>query len=537
VPLVHHGRVLGVLNLHHSSEPDAFSDDDLEFAERLGRLDAEIIARAQEHEQLRSQAARYEAVREAQRALGGRAPILERLGALCQVVARRAEDGISTIYLYDEGEQELRLAATSLPGGGFGGDYRVVMGQGVDGGAAKSRQPAFLYAPDRSLAYGALPMLSGSNLVGVLSVQAGRKPTGPGARDTRVLEETLQEIAACTADEVAQADREARMSSRATKVSAINEAGIRLMSARDPDEAARLATSSAALILEADHVVMRLQDPDTRRYVIRSYYGSGDGRFEERLFLLDKQACVEAIRRRSAFLLRDPATRPGFEGVESEVRSLLAAPLKREGKVVGTLALYDKVAADQFYPGSFDDEDLAVFMKYVSYVERALEAAAIYQRASQQRNFDEQTGLPNADYLDRRIDQEIARAGGREGSLAVVSCLVENLDEIRRAAGPRGTDRVVERTAASLRAHLRDFDVLGRTGDGEFIALLPDPGPAPDERVAQLARGIADDIAKDDALNDPVRVALAFGYAIHPSDGPARPALLEQAREPRIRMV
>ena len=59
VPLVHEGRVLGVLNLHHSTRPDAFSDADLEFTEQLAHLDAKIIARAQEHEALRNQAARY----------------------------------------------------------------------------------------------------------------------------------------------------------------------------------------------------------------------------------------------------------------------------------------------------------------------------------------------------------------------------------------------------------------------------------------------------------------------------------------------
>jgi len=47
VPLVHEGKVLGVLNLHHSSREDAFDDEDLAFAEQLGRLDAQIIARAQ----------------------------------------------------------------------------------------------------------------------------------------------------------------------------------------------------------------------------------------------------------------------------------------------------------------------------------------------------------------------------------------------------------------------------------------------------------------------------------------------------------
>src|SRR5215468_10715393 len=101
VPLVHAGRVLGVLNLHHTSRPDAFADADLEFAEQLAALDAQIIARAQEHEALRSQAARYEAVKEVRRVLGGREALAARLSELCRLVAARAGGGIATLYLHD----------------------------------------------------------------------------------------------------------------------------------------------------------------------------------------------------------------------------------------------------------------------------------------------------------------------------------------------------------------------------------------------------------------------------------------------------
>jgi GAF domain-containing protein len=527
VPLVHQGRVLGVLNLHHSTRPDAFSEADLAFAEQLGRLDAEIIARAQEHEALRSRAQRYEAVREAREALAGSAPLLDRLGALCALVARRVGGGIATFYLHREDERELRLAATSLAGGGLGGDYRVPLGQGVDGGAALRREPAFLRRPDGSLAFAALPLVTADGLAGLLSVQAGSQPAG--AASGRAGEETLLEIAAAAADEIAKASREARISARATQVAAINEAGLRMISARDPAEVARLATSSGALILGADHAVLRLQDPETRRYVIRSYYGSADGRLEERLFRLDKRVSIDVLRRRAPLVLGD------LEG--APVRSALAAPLRREGKVIGTLALYDKIAPDQFFAERFHDDDLDVFTRYVSYVERAVANALFYEQARRHRSFDEDTGLPSADYLARRIDQEIARVAGRERALALASCRIDNLDEIRRGADTIQADRVLLRVAESLRAHLRDFDVLARTADGEFVALLPEPGSEPGERVASLARAVADDVAKDDRLNQPVRIALAFGYAIHPGDGAARAELEARARVPRIRMV
>jgi diguanylate cyclase (GGDEF)-like protein len=530
VPLVHDGRVLGVLNLHHTAREDAFDDEDLAFAEQLGRLDAEIIARAQEHECLRRQASRYTAVRAVREALGGASAIDARLEALCARVAELAPGGIATVYLL--GDDELRLAATSLAGGGLGGEYRIALGAGVDGRAARDRGPIFLDSEPGSLAYAALPLVAGDACLGVLSVQT----SGVKGRPARALRETLLEIAAAAAEEIAKAEREARTSARATKVSAINETGVRLLSTRDPAEVARMATSSGALILEADHAVLRLQDAESKRFVIKSYYGAADARAQATLFKLDKQLCVEALKARQPRLLRNLAKEPAVAALAGGTRSALVAPLKREGRAIGTLAFYDKMATDQFFAGSFDDDDLQVFGRYVSYVERALENAAFHVATAKHRNFDEETGLPNADYWMRRLDQELTRAAGRENALAVVVCRIENLGEVRRA-DTRRADRVLQRTAEALRNHCREFDVVARGGDAELLVLLPDPGAHPEERVATLARQVAEDVSRDEALAAPSRPALAFGYAAYPSEGADRTALLNRTKTPRIRMV
>jgi GAF domain-containing protein len=533
VPLAHDGRVLGVLNLHHRTRADAFSEDDLRFAEELGRLDGAILARAQEREALSRSAARYEAVREVRETLSARAPLLERLTDLCRRVAARSGGGIATVYLFDPDEKELRLAATSLAGGGFAGEYRVLPGQGVDGRAAQQREPIFLRGAEGGVAYASLPLLHREQLVGVLSVQSGASSEAP--RD-RAYPETLLEIAAAAADEIADAERETRLTARASQMSAIHDSGMRLLASRDLAEVVRLATASGALILAADHAILRLQDDATRRFVIRSYSGSAEGHEQERLFRLDKRVSVEAIKRRSPFCQRDPApAEPGGPG--AAVHSLLAAPLREDARVVGTLCLYEKGAADRFQPGVFGDEDLRVFAKWVSYVERALAQARFLARTRQHRSFDEETGLPNASYLLRRTGQEVARAAQGAGSLAVILCRLENLAEIRAAADPIRADRVVLRATEALQRQLRDFDVLARAADCDFAALLPDPGPDPDEHIYTLARRVAEAVARDAALNDPVRVALAFGYAVYPRDGADAASLLEHASQVRIRML
>jgi diguanylate cyclase (GGDEF)-like protein len=535
VPMVHEGRVLGVLNLHHPTREDAFSDEALHFMERVAALDAQIMQRAREHQTLRNQAARYEAVQEVSDLLGNSAPLGDRLEQICQRVAERMGGGIANIYLCDPdaiGDAELLLTATSLEGGGFGGEYRIAEGQGVDGRAATSGRPIFLHTEDEALAYAALPLKVGERLVGVLSAQAGETP--PRGRAAR---EGLLEMAAAVAEGVARSERERLMKTRATRAGAINETGIRMLSATDIGEISQLATSSLAMLVDADHAVLRLQDPETRRYRIRSYFGSADEELQPRLFELDKLTCVEAIRRRTAFLVGDLVEHPTLSEFGDDFRSLISAPLKCDGQVVGTLSIYDKVAIDRFFAGRFTDEDLEIFSKFVSYVERAVNNAQAHLMASQHTNFDADTGLPNARYLASRVHEEIVRASGRDDALSLAVCNIENWAELSSEAGITGAHRVLVATTAALRAELRDFDVVGRTGDGQFTVLLPDPGRYTDDRITGLARAVADRISRDPKLNDPVRVALSFGYARYPEDGEDQEELLKHAAEPRIRMI
>jgi diguanylate cyclase (GGDEF)-like protein len=464
--------------------------------------------------------------------MAGTNPLPDRLRALCEYAAERVGGGIATVYLRSGDDSGLRLAATSLEGGGFGGEYRIVEGQGIDGKVARTRRPALLHADDGSLAYACVPLLAGDALVGILSLQTGGTPP-----KGRAAEETLLELGAALAEGIAQSEREARIAVRANRVSAINETGIRMLSSVELTEVVRLATSSIAMILDADHTILRLQDEKTRRYVIRSYFGAADGALQERLFKLDKEVCVDVIRRRTPFRVPDIASDPMFGAIGAGFRSFLSAPLKRDGRVIGTLTAYDKVATDRFYASAFEVEDLQIFTKFLGYVERAIDGALRHGQSRQHRNFDGETGLPNAGYLGRRIHEEISRAAGRLGTLALVVCQVDNQREIAQRAGPAHAHRVIQRVADALRAHLRDFDVLGRTNAAEFTILLPEPGASAGERVLQLARSVADEVAKDEALNDPVRVTLAFGYAVHPEDGRDREALLSRASEPRIRMV
>jgi diguanylate cyclase (GGDEF)-like protein len=438
--------------------------------------------------------------------------------------------GIVNLYLV-EGDGGLRLAATSLAGGGLGGEQQLEPGTGIDGEAVRSGRPALLRREDGRIGYAALPLLAGSKLIGLLSLQAGQH----SRQDSATLE-SWQEIAAAAAETIARTQQALRLATRAQRSDAISEISMQMLTCEEPNELARLASSSAARILEADHAILRLRDPQTRRYSIESYFGAARGATQEALFRLDKAVTVNAIRRNAPQLIRDAALDSTLSEYTSQKRSVLSAPLMRAGQVVGSISVYDKVALEDFFASCFDDEDLRVFSRFVAYLERALDHALLHSEHRQHRKFDEETGLPNESYLAQRLHEEISRAAGRSNSLALCSCRLENRQALSDQAGAAQVGRVIERLAETLRAQLRNFDVLARQGRDEFVVLMPEPGPTPGERVFELARAVADAISKDEELNQPIRVGLAFGYSVHPADGHELDSLLTHARKPRLRM-
>ncbi len=525
VPLRHAGVVCGILNLHHPTRADLFSDDDVVFAEQLGALVARIAVSAESQRALRKRALRADVAADVARILGERAPLELRLAALCRHAASRAGRGVATLWWRDaagsgapDDGPSLRLAASSLAGGALGAAARLAPGEGVDGRVAREREPIFLLRHDR-LAYAALPLVSGAKLLGVLSVQPGGEAPQSGDE-----EDALREVAAAAASGLDRELRAERAETRATRGEAVHEATLRLLGASDADGIAESVASSAALILDAEHAIVRAFDPERRSFRVRCHVGAASSPLDEALVRLDRRVAREALRRRA--LLDGSDLAPGEED-EAETRDLLVAPLAHGGRALGTLAVYDKRASAGPH---FDALDRELLLRLAAVTARAL-ASALPDEAPG----DAERGRASsfADFV-RRIDEEIARAAASAAdnpAFALVTCRIENWDELPGEVAAR----VARNTEAAFTAQLRNFDVATRTAPAALCALLPNPGTAAAEHVARLARAVAEAVAKDD--EDAQRVALGFGYALYAGDGETRTELLARAAEPRIRML
>ncbi len=524
IPLIRDGEVEGVLNLHRSPGTPDFTEQQRSAAVEMAQSHAEVIAQSRSHTNMSERAARFSAHREIRDVLKHQGSLIERLNALCDSLAQRADGGIAVLYLCEPNLDELRLIATSLAGSGFG-DYRVRFGEGIEGGVARDQTAVFLPRPDGSIAYAALPLRSGDTLVGVLALQLGEKPFDDGS----AVRETLLELASLLADEVASAQAALLRDSFATRIAAVGESGLQFLAQSDAAEIAQLATSAVGMILDADHAILRLRDEAAHRFAIVSYFGSADGPLQERLFEFDQRTAGEALKRRAPIRLAQIAEDPGL-ATSAPVQTLLAVPLYRGNTPIGTLCAYDRVPTDEFTPAAFLAEDMEVLIKLARFVERALANVQSEPATSP----DSAAPALDRAAFEQRFDSELLRSSERRTPLAVAVWSIENLDAASADDDPDGRARLVGHAARSLRTNLRAFDVLARIGADRFAVLLPEAGDAPEERVTALARRVAESVKTNAETK---RTGLAIGYAIYPNDGEDRDSLMQRAEVARIRTV
>lgn len=530
-PLIHGERVLGVLNLSHSLRRGAFSEEDRDFVARLAAIDAKIITRAEEYHRLLRDSARLRAQSLVRDALGESAPLHQQLSKVCQYLAEELSGGIAHVFLVDAEQGALVLRGSSTPIDRLASPYRIRPADGIHGWVSRQRKAIVLsnVTDEGCACFAVLPLVARGELIGVLSFEGMLAPGAP-----EILREKIAAVADALALALADALRTLQMEREATKTGAITELAARLGSAADSAQLHRSITSSAAMILEAEHAVLRLQDPATGRYQIRSYFGSAETEEQAPLLELEKALSIRALSIREPVRVVDVRADEELSKHRPDVISAMSWPLRRDGRVFGTLSLLGKVARDALTSESFAAQDQALLGRFAEHAQQALEQVGERERMRHQRRFDELTALPNATYVGERIEEEIARAGARGRSFALVRFRLDGLAELLSGPDATSAEHLVVSLAQELRAGLREFDIVARSAPDTFLMLIPEPESDVSALLGPLARRVREAIRREPepALGEGVR--LEFGYALFPGDGQTSRALLEATRRTRV---
>lgn len=527
-PLVHQDRVLGVLNLSHARHQNQFTEEDLAFVEELARLDARIIARAEELHGILRESASLRVEAQLRRVLARPEPLPARLTAACQLLTDGLRGGIARLWLRDASEAEGDASDEAVAGGGIGlllqasstrldplgGRERLAPGQGLPGRAVAERRALWLagLGSDTDLCSSALPLMAGEDLLGALEVSGSGNRAGE-------LSGRLASAALALAEELASQLRTARLEQEARRNERLGAAAAALAGCEDARSLWDLAASSVVSLLEAQDAVLRLRDPESGRFRIVAWSGVGQWR-RAPLAELERRLATEAMRNRKIVRVSDLAAEPALAEQAVGVATAMIMPLIRDGQPLGSLSALGKVAEEPLLGDRFGPADEAVLERLVQHVLAALAAF----REPERPDIDPATGLPTARLLRERLEEELARSRFRGHRLMLLELRVAGLPPEAHATGASG--RTAAALSHALRAGLRPFDVLARPAPERFVALVPEPEAEASALLGDLSRRAREMLAESG-----LRMDLQVGFAVFPDDAVDAAGLESRAAE------
>ncbi len=86
---------------------------------------------------------------------------------------------------------------------------------------------------------------------------------------------------------------------------------------------------------------------------------------------------------------------------------------------------------------------------------------------------DPLTGILNRRTILERLAEELSRATRQQGGLTVAMCDLDHFKAVNDTYGHQAGDDVLRGFTASVQAHLRKYDSVGRYGGEEFLVIAP----------------------------------------------------------------
>ncbi len=243
----------------------------------------------------------------------------------------------------------------------------------------------------------------------------------------------------------------------------------RLSGGQPLEDALHGVTDAALEVLPCDHASIRLFDASRTTLLAGARSGRG---IEQRTLSLTKGEGIAGWVMEHAMPahVRDTKDDPRFVvavGQGFSIRSMIAEPLLVAGKPIGVLG------ASSPEPNAFTDDDILLARILANCSVPAIERSRLERLAA----VDELTLAFNSRYLAPRLQEEMDRARHSGSTLSLLVLDLDRLQHVNAAFGHDMGDRVLAIFSERVRAQTRRYDILVRSGDDEFVVIMPTTSP------------------------------------------------------------
>ncbi len=209
-------------------------------------------------------------------------------------------------------------------------------------------------------------------------------------------------------------------------------------------------------------------------------------------------------------------TRTGFN-----TTSIVCIPLKTHGKVLGVIEIINVKSMAVFETVYFP-----VLNILADYAAIALENSRSFHKMKKMSITDEYTGLYNARYLHKVLDERILKSDINKGiPFAVVFVDIDDFKDVVDTCGHLLGSQVLKEVGQTIYSCLSMDDILIKYGGDEYVIILNGKNRQQAKRhIEEILHTIRSTIYLPENKN--VRLTASFGIAIYPNDADTKKELL-----------
>ncbi|MBI3611136.1 MAG: diguanylate cyclase [Nitrospirae bacterium] len=206
------------------------------------------------------------------------------------------------------------------------------------------------------------------------------------------------------------------------------------------------------------------------------------------------------------------------------IRSLIASPLKTEGRIVGILYV------DDFRPRPYTAREISLLSLLSTFAAMAIEKTKLLESTRILAITDELTGLYNHRHFRQQLNLEISRAERYRRSLSLMMIDIDYFKQYNDTNGHLKGNEVLKDVGRLLRTMSREVDIVARYGGEEFAIIMPETERRKARAFSERLRKKIADHPFENARKQPnKKLTVSIGAAAYPENASTAFDLIEQA--------
>ncbi len=519
VPLIKNDEVVGVINLANLEKIDGFTKEDLEFAKEMSKVVAEIISASKSFYEFKEDSIRYDTINYISNVISENIPLYDRLMKIVNHLKEKL-NVYSMIGIHGD-DESFETYATNFSMW----DQPEIFGEDtVEKMVFQTKKDlTFVDLENKGFrGYISIPLIYNDKCIGVISMINFSEPLPERVDFYKELAKQISKLLVISYKNecMTEVNRRNEIIDRAVK-------GI-----SNIDELSKVGSLFLEILyneFESLIGVLRIYDEERNSYIVKDVRGI-ENVLKKEFFQLDKEIAKKALKEKMPFFVRNTRKDKEYNNLYPWIQNFLVYPFELDGRQLMVYSFYN--CENKKYSKSPNVHDINFINKLF---EKSYDKIKDIYRNTQVLSeiyIDALTGLPNFQYFEKRVFEEVMRAKRNQERLIVLVAEFQPYELYLKVYGKKKADEVIRKIGTKMRESIRSYEVVARLNLNKFGIILVEADEKALEVIFRLKKVFSMENFDPKGLIKE-GISIKYGYARFPEDGEEYDELIVKANHIR----